>query len=93
MNLKKTHGVTATAFKEDKDFLMELKCLFLRSRNPPTSVLQQIIENIWPKYVVNSTESSAYLSKAHKSFDSFRNELNKNVTSLARQFIKDKSYV
>ncbi|CAB4407798.1 unnamed protein product [Rhizophagus irregularis] len=35
-----------TPSKKDKDFLMELKCLFLRSRNPSTSTLQQIIENI-----------------------------------------------
>ena len=72
---------------------MEIKCLFLRSRNPPTSALQQIIEKIWSKYVVNSTESNAYLSKAHKNFDSFKNDLNKNVATLARQFIKDRSYV
>ena len=72
---------------------MELKCLFLRSRNPPNSAIQQIIENIWPEYIVNSRESSAYLSKAHKSFDSFRNDFNKNVNSLAHQFVKDKSYV
>ncbi|CAB4416284.1 unnamed protein product [Rhizophagus irregularis] len=48
-----------TPSKKDKDFLMELKCLFLRSRNPSTSTLQQIIENIWPGYVINSPESTA----------------------------------
>jgi hypothetical protein len=79
--------------KKDKDFLMELKCLFLRSRNPSTSTLQQIIENIWPGYVINSPESTAYISKAHRYFDSFRNDLNKNMIILARQFIKDKEYV
>uniref|UniRef100_U9SVE5 Uncharacterized protein n=1 Tax=Rhizophagus irregularis (strain DAOM 181602 / DAOM 197198 / MUCL 43194) TaxID=747089 RepID=U9SVE5_RHIID len=76
--------------KKDKDFLMELKCLFLRSRNPSTSTLQQIIENIWPGYIINSPESTAYISKAHRYFDSFRNDLNKNMIILARQFIKDK---
>ena len=90
--LKRNPGTTA-ATKEDKDFLIELKCLFLRSRNPPTSAFQYIIENIWLKYVVNSAESGAYLSKAHKCFDSFRNELNKNMAALAHQFIKDKGYV
>jgi NAD dependent epimerase/dehydratase family enzyme len=81
------------ASKEDKDFLMELKCLFLRSRNPPTSALQQIIEKIWPKYVINSSESTAYISKAHRCFDSFRNDFNKNMGTLAFQFVKDKGYI
>ena len=72
---------------------MEMKCLFLRSRNPPSSALQSIVESIWPDYVVNSAESTAYVSKAHKHFDSFRNDLNKNMSSLAHRFIKDKRYL
>ncbi len=81
------------AIKENKNFLIELKYLFLNNHNSPTSALQYIIENIWPKYVINSTELNAYLSKVYKSFNLFKNKLNKNMMALTHQFIKDKEYV
>ena len=84
---------TGQIFKEDKDFLMEMKCLFLKSHCPPVSAIQIIIKRIWPDYVVNSAGSSAYKSKAHKHFDSFRNDLNKNMKNLACKFVNEKWYI
>ena len=39
-----------------------MKCLFLKSHNPLSSALQQIIERIWPSYVINSAEFTALSS-------------------------------
>ena len=79
--------------KEAKDFLMECKCLFLRTRTPSKSVLQFIIEKIWPQYTYNTSQSTSALTKAHNNFDSWRNNLNRELKKTAELFIKQKGQV
>jgi hypothetical protein len=66
---------------------MECKCLFLRTRTPSKSVLQYIVQGIWPHYTHNTNVASAALTKAYNNFDSWRNALNKELKKAAEKMI------
>lgn len=69
---------------------MECKCLFLRTRTPSKSVLQYIIEGIWPEFSLNSSQAGSALSKAHNNFDSWHNTLNKELRNKSKMIIEQK---
>ena len=60
--------------KVSRDFLEELKCLFLSVRNPNKSVLEELVRKI-VKCELNSAEGIEWLQTAKSSFGDFRNKL------------------
>jgi hypothetical protein len=71
--------------KACRDFLEELKCLFLRVRNPPKSVFEELIREIF-KCELNSTEGIEWLQTAIRDFGDFRNKLLNGVEELVNEF-------
>ncbi|CAG8731356.1 20604_t:CDS:2 [Rhizophagus irregularis] len=57
-----------------RDFLEELKCLFLRVRNPQKRVLEELIRKVI-KCELNSAEGIEWLHTANRHFGDFRNKL------------------
>ncbi|RGB38595.1 hypothetical protein C1646_755562 [Rhizophagus diaphanus] len=64
-----------------RDFLEELKCLFLRIRNPPKSAFEELIRQVL-KCELNSAEGIKWLYTANRHFGDFRNKLVNSVENL-----------
>ena len=58
---------------KSRDFLEELKCLFLRVRKPKKGVFEDLVRKMF-NCDLNSTEGIDWLSAAKKSFNDFRNK-------------------
>lgn len=63
----------------------ELKCLFLRVRNPPRSAFEELVRKII-KCDLNSAEGIEWLRLAIKHFGDFRNKLIDAIEGLVRLF-------
>jgi hypothetical protein len=72
-----TTGIPQMSNQGDKvknlDFLEELKCLFLRVRNPKRSVFEDLVRIIF-NCRLNSTEGTNWLTAAKNSFTDSRNK-------------------
>ncbi|CAG8711494.1 3381_t:CDS:2, partial [Cetraspora pellucida] len=71
--------------KACRDFLEELKCLFLRVRNPQKSVFEELVLKVF-KCELNSAEGIEWLHTAIRHFGDFRNKLVNNVMDLVDDF-------
>ncbi|PKC13239.1 hypothetical protein RhiirA5_410833 [Rhizophagus irregularis] len=71
--------------KACRDFLEELKCLFLRVRNPPKSAFEELIRQVL-KCELNSAEGIEWLHTANRHFGDFRNKLVNSVEKLIENF-------
>jgi hypothetical protein len=68
-----------------RDFLEELKCLFLRVRNPQKRALEELIRKVI-KCELNSAEGIEWLHTANRHFGDFRNKLVNGVVDLIDNF-------
>ncbi|CAG8606307.1 3749_t:CDS:2, partial [Cetraspora pellucida] len=71
--------------KASRDYLEELKCLFLRVRNPPRKVIENLVRQII-KCDLNSAEEIEWLQIATKHFGDFCNKLINSVEKLVEEF-------
>lgn len=71
--------------KENRDFLEELKCLFLRVRNPNRIIFEDLVQQIF-NCELNSAEGIEWLRTAHKNFNDFRNKFLDNIEELIDRF-------
>jgi len=76
--------------KASRDFLEELKCLFLRVRNPPKSSFEELICQVL-KYELNSAEVIKWLHTANRHFGDSRNKLVNGIENLIENF-KEKEH-
>ncbi|PKK80542.1 hypothetical protein RhiirC2_767984 [Rhizophagus irregularis] len=67
------------------DFLEELKCLFLRVRNPPKSALEELVREI-VKCDLNSADGIEWLRLANRNFGDFRNKFIDGIERLINSF-------
>ena len=89
-------GLLITPNQENKkascDFLEELKCLFLRVRNPPKSSLEELIRQVL-KCELNSAEGIEWLHTANRHFGDFRNKLVNGIENLVENFKEKRSWL
>lgn len=78
--------------KAHHDFLEELKCLFLRVRNPPRSALEDLVSQ-FIECDLNSAEGIDWLRTANKNFDDFRKNLTNSIEELVKSFKEKKHAV
>jgi hypothetical protein len=79
-------GSITTSNQENKskvcrDFLEELKCLFLRVRNPPKRAFEELIRQVL-KCELNSAEGIEWLHTTIRHFGDFRHKLVNSIESL-----------
>ncbi|CAB4410279.1 unnamed protein product [Rhizophagus irregularis] len=67
--------------KVSRDFLEELKCLFLRVRNPPKRALEELVQQII-KCDLNSAEGLEWLRIGNRQFGDFRNKFLDGIKKL-----------
>ncbi|PKY54212.1 hypothetical protein RhiirA4_472888, partial [Rhizophagus irregularis] len=67
--------------KVSRDFLEELKCLFLRVRNPPKRALEELVQQII-KCDLNSAEGLEWLRIGNRQFGDFRNKFLDGIEKL-----------
>jgi hypothetical protein len=65
--------------------LEELKCLFLRARNPPKRAFEELIRKII-KCDLNSAEGIEWLQTANRHFGDFRNKFVNSIEDLVKNF-------
>jgi hypothetical protein len=68
-----------------RDFLEELKCLFLRVRNPPKHALEELIRQTI-KCNLNSVEGLEWLRIGLRQFGDFRNKFLDGIERLVNSF-------
>jgi hypothetical protein len=73
-----------------RDFLEELKCLFLRVRNPTNSVFEELIRKI-VKCEINSAEGIEWLQTAKTNFGDFRNKFVNGIEAKVKDFKKQRN--
>ncbi|CAB4443378.1 unnamed protein product [Rhizophagus irregularis] len=71
--------------KANRDFLEELKCLFLRVRNPKKSVFEDLVQQIF-NCNLNSSEGIDWLRAANRNFSDFRNKFLDSVEEAIEMF-------
>ena len=71
--------------KHSRNFLEELKCLFLRARNPPKCAIEDLVWKIF-NCDINSAEGIEWLRIANRNFGDFRNKLIDNIERLIESF-------
>jgi hypothetical protein len=59
--------------KDSRDYLEELKCLFLRTQNPPKHAFEELVRQIM-KCELNSAEGLEWLKIGNRHFGDFRNK-------------------
>jgi hypothetical protein len=72
--------VGPSSTSEDKIRLWDesVKCLFLRFRDPPSTILDEVISKIF-NVKIYSDVAKKYLEKTRRTFSDFRNKFNQNV--------------
>ena len=78
--------------KIGRDFLEELKCLFLRLRNPQKRILEELVHKMI-NCEINSAEGVEWLRIANRNFGDFRNKLVDGVEGLVKSFKEKLSQV
>jgi hypothetical protein len=63
----------------------EIKCLFLRTRNPTKNILDELIKNIF-NMEPYTDEATNILKKTQRSFTDFRNKYNDQLLKLVEEF-------
>ncbi|GES80885.1 hypothetical protein GLOIN_2v1840951 [Rhizophagus clarus] len=76
--------------KDNRDFLEELKCLFLRVRNPEKNVFEDLVRQIF-NCNLNSTEGIELLRAANRNFSDFRNKFLDHIEETVNEFKKKRS--
>jgi len=71
--------------KFNRDFLEELKCLFLRVRNPNKSAFEDLVRQVF-NYDLNSTEGINWLRAANRNFGDSRNKFLDIVMGVIDEF-------
>ena len=69
----------------NRDFLEELKCLFLRVRNPKKSTFEDLVRQIF-NCDLNSAEGIDLLRIANRQFGDFRNKFLDSIEDLINEF-------
>ncbi|PKC03538.1 hypothetical protein RhiirA5_380096 [Rhizophagus irregularis] len=68
----------------------EIKCLFLRCRNPPDGTIENLIANIFD-YELYSNEAVEIICHSKRVLTDFRSKFNKNIASLVDEFKNKRS--
>ncbi|CAG8756731.1 12720_t:CDS:2, partial [Dentiscutata erythropus] len=76
--------------KANRDFLEELKYLFLHVRNSRKGIFEELVLKIF-SCELNSTEGVEYLHIANRHFDNFINSLVNNIIDLISDFKETRS--
>ena len=71
--------------KTNRDFLEELKCLFLRVRSPKKSVFEDLVRQVF-NCDLNSVEGVDWLHAANRNFGDSRNKFLGNVEEVINAF-------
>ena len=71
----------------------QCKILFLRTRNPTKKTREMLIKMIVPSIDPISKEFKALIKKTREYFDNFRHTFNKDMKSLAQEFLVKNWYV
>ena len=71
--------------KANRDFLEEIKCLFLRVREPDKTVFEILVQQIF-NYELNSAEGIEWLRSANRNFGDFRNKFLDSIDELIDGF-------
>ena len=71
--------------KANWDFLEELKCLFLRARNPNKNIFEDLVQQIF-NCDLNSGKGINWLHAANRNFSDFRNKFLDSVDELIDAF-------
>ena len=71
--------------KFNRDFLEELKCLFLRVRNPNKSAFEDLVRQVF-NYDLNSTEGINWLCVTNRNFGDSRNKFLDIVMEVIDEF-------
>ncbi|CAG8792596.1 24876_t:CDS:2, partial [Racocetra persica] len=71
--------------KASRDFLEELKCLFLQVRNPHKNAIEELVRQII-KCDLNSADSIEWLRVRNRHFDDFQNKLLDETEDLIELF-------
>jgi hypothetical protein len=62
-----------------------VKCLFLKARNPPGEVFDDMIIKIF-KIKIYTNEAKSYLERTRKFLTDFRNKFNQNILNTVKEF-------
>ncbi|CAG8577304.1 17600_t:CDS:2 [Cetraspora pellucida] len=65
----------------------EMKCLFLRCRNPPDGAIESLITEIF-NYELYSNEAVEIICHSKQVFTDFRSKFNKSIAELVHEFKK-----
>jgi hypothetical protein len=65
--------------------LEESKCLFLRARDPPKFVIEDLVCKMF-KCEINSTEGIEWIRIANRNLADFHNKLNDGIEGLVKSF-------
>ncbi|PKC00982.1 hypothetical protein RhiirA5_382069 [Rhizophagus irregularis] len=76
--------------KMGRDFLEELKCLFLRIRIPKKCVYEDLVRQIF-NCDLNSTEGIDWLRTANRQFGDFRNKFLDSIEDLINDFKENRA--
>jgi hypothetical protein len=77
--------------KANRDFLEELKCLFLHARGPEKSAFEELVQQIF-SYDLNSAEGIECLRMANtRHFSDFRNKFLDNIKKVVDIFKKKRA--
>ncbi|CAB4403692.1 unnamed protein product [Rhizophagus irregularis] len=68
----------------------EIKCLFLRCRDPPDGTIENLIANIFD-YELYSNEAVEIICHSKRVLTDFRSKFNKNIASLVDEFKNKRS--
>ena len=75
--------------KANRDFLEELKCLFLRARDPEKNAFEELVRQIF-NHDLNSAEGIECLRTANRNFSDFRNKFLDNIEEAVNVFKKNR---
>jgi hypothetical protein len=75
--------------KVNRDFLEELKCLFLRVRNPKKNAFEDLVRQIF-NCDLNSADGVDWLRTSNRQFGDFRNKFLDSIEDLINEFKANK---
>ncbi|CAG8810777.1 29053_t:CDS:2, partial [Racocetra persica] len=70
-------------------WLEELKCLFLRTRNPSQLAIDHLVDTVLPSCKLADDEFQQLLEKFKMTFNEFCHTFNKDLRNLAHDYIKN----
>ncbi|CAG8794324.1 7996_t:CDS:2, partial [Racocetra persica] len=70
-------------------WLEELKCLFLRTRNPSQAAFDQLVSAVLPSSKLADDDFQQLLEKSKATFSDFRHAFNKDLKNIALEYLNN----